>query len=346
MRLRPQPVVKRPPLGHRKIRQTRLAKAHGEVTPAGNLDGVGERCRQVGKQFHHVGLRTKPHLLAEASGATGIGQQFPFSDANPGLMGRVFIRLDELDGVGGHDRQAEARAKGGGKSHMRLVGGAPNALKLKVKRVGKATGPVQCELGGKLGVSRQQGLTNFALRRPRKGDEPIGRLQPIASDFAPFAPGILQPGSRKQVTQTQIARLIGGDQKQTMGLVAVRLVGNPDIGAENRLNPCGPRSLVELDPAEGVTQIGDRHRRLPVRLCGGNQRVNTHDRINDRVLGMDTQVQKVRISHRPQFYRSSPPIYLACGRLSVIPGAGAQSSVTRSLDSGVLRVVLVNRWGH
>ena len=261
-------------------------------------------------------------------------------------MGRVFVRLHELDGVGGNDGQAEARAKGGGQSHMRLVGGAPDALKLEVKRVGKTTGPVQCELGGKLGTPRQQGLTNVALRGPRKGDKPLSRLQPLAPDFAPFAPGILQPGPRKQFTQAQIPGLIASDQKQSMGLVAVHLVRNPDISAENGMNPGSPRSLVELDPAEDVTQIGNRHRWLPIRLCGGNQRVNTHNRINDRVLGMDTQVQKVRISHRPQFYRSSPPIYLACERLSVIPGAGAQSSVTRSLDSGVLRVVLVNRWGH
>ena len=131
-----------------------------------------------------------------------------------------------------------------------------------------------------------------------------------------------------------------------MGLVTVRLIRNPDIGAKDGLNPRCPSSLVELDPAEHVTQIGDRHRRLTISLRSGNQRVNTHDRINDRVLGMHTQVQEVRVVHRSRFYRSNPPIYFGCGRLSVTPGAGAQSSVTRSMDSGVLCVVLVNRGGR
>ena len=142
MRLRPEPIVKRPTLGHREIRQTRFAKAHGQVTATRNLNRVGEGCRQVREQFHHVGLRAKPHLLAEAPGPTGIGQQFALGNTHPRLMGRIFIRLHELDGVGGHDRQAKTRGEGSSKSHMRLVGRAPDALKLKVKRAGEATGPV------------------------------------------------------------------------------------------------------------------------------------------------------------------------------------------------------------
>ena len=213
-------------------------------------------------------------------------------------MGCVFVRFHELDGVGGHDGQAQARGQRSSKPHMRLVGGTPDALELEVKRVGKATGPVRCELSGKLRASGQQGLTDIALRCSRKGNEPIGRPQPLASNFAALAPGIFQPGPRKQLTQAQITGLTGNDQKQAMGLVAVRLIRNPDIGTEDGLNPRGPRSLVELDPAEHVTQIRDRHRWLPISLRGGNQRVNTHDRINDRVLGMNTQVQEVGIGHR------------------------------------------------
>ena len=83
-----------------------------------------------------------------------------------------------------------------------------------------------------------------------------------------------------------------------MGLVPVRLIRNPDIRTEDGLNPCAPCGLVELDPAEHVTQIGDRHRRLTISHRGGNQRVNTHDRINDRVLGMNTQVEEGGFGHR------------------------------------------------
>ena len=109
----------------------------------------------------------------------------------------------------------------------------------------------------------------------------------------------LEVGTAGQAHQVAVAGLGGGQQGHvveevfaTRRAVEPRAGGEVGLHADDRLDPCGARRLVEVDRAVQHTVVGDRHRRLPVRGCGRDQLVHPPSAVEHGELGMDVQMSE------------------------------------------------------
>ena len=92
---------------HREARQDRLMRARTERAALGDLDGRGQRLRQIGKQRGHFGARLEAMLGVELA-AVALGQQAAFGDADERVVRFVILRGGEVRLVGGDQRNAFA----------------------------------------------------------------------------------------------------------------------------------------------------------------------------------------------------------------------------------------------
>jgi hypothetical protein len=85
-------------------------------------------------------------------------------------------------------------------------------------------------------------------------------------------------------------------QQRAKGLVALGVVGQPDVAAEDRLDPVRARRLVELDEAERVREIGDRERRHRVGRRSRDRVGDAQRSVGDREFAVQAQVTKAGAS--------------------------------------------------
>ena len=100
-----------------EARQDRLAADGTEGAALGDLDGIGERLRQVGEQLRHL-LGGLEEMLPRQPAALVLGDVGALSDAQQRVVRLVVVGGGEIDLVGGDDRQ---RA-GVGKVEQRRLG--------------------------------------------------------------------------------------------------------------------------------------------------------------------------------------------------------------------------------
>ena len=109
---------------------------------------------------------------------------------------------------------------------------------------------------------------------------------------------VVEPGARQQFAQLQIAGAVLDQQQQARRLVALVVVADPDIAADDRLDALATGGLVKLDHAEQIGQVADAKRRLAVFKGGFDHVVEAHQAIDDRIFGMQAEVGKLRRAHR------------------------------------------------
>ena len=103
--------------------------------------------------------------------------------------------------------------------------------------------------------------------------------------------------------------MVSAEQQQARGAVGVGLVGQPDIGAEHRLDALAARSGVELDEAEQVAEVGQRQCRHVIPGGTRHRVIDADDAVGDGVLAMQAKMDEARVGHRRQILllRTSPP---------------------------------------
>jgi hypothetical protein len=116
------------------------------------------------------------------------------------------------------------------------------------------------------------------------------RIQPFATQFGPPPVLVLDEGPGEDLAQLAVTLAVPADQQHPGRLVALDLVGDPAVGADDRLDALAAGTLVKLDHPEQVGEIGDAKGRHAVSSGAGNGRIHLHDPVGDRVLGMETQV--------------------------------------------------------
>ena len=87
----------------REARQDRLSGARPERAALGDLDGRGERLRQIGEQRRHLGAALEVVLGRELA-AVGLGDHAAFGDGDQRVVGVVVLALGEVRLVGGDQR--------------------------------------------------------------------------------------------------------------------------------------------------------------------------------------------------------------------------------------------------
>ena len=294
-------------VGCRKHRQPGLAKFEREIAAYRDLDAIGERCGNVVKQRGHFRLGLEVLIGAETLRAPLVGKDVTFGDAHPRLVRAEVVGRKKLHRVRRHHRQLQL----GRKPHCLLHA----ILDCDGRGAGRAIGqPLQLEVvtlreqcvpaagkGTRLRpVAGDERLPHVAEVRTRKRDEPFGADfgEPTARNFGASPILVAAIGPAQEIAQAQIAFARLAQKQQTVGLVAITIVGDPDVAAGQGLQPLAARLLVELDEAKNVGEVGQRQRRHAVLRRRGHRLVEADDPVHDRVLAVQPQVDERRVHPR------------------------------------------------
>ena len=118
-----------------------------------------------------------------------------------------FFRLQKLDRMGGHHRQAGRRRNGDRLAHLGFHIRLAGALDFDIESVGENLGPAPGATLGRIGLAVFDGDADVAEMRARQGDQAVAvRLvlqvpQPLNADFGAAAMQILKPGLGQQFAQ-------------------------------------------------------------------------------------------------------------------------------------------------
>ena len=109
----------------------------------------------------------------------------------------------------------------------------------------------------------------------------------------------LEVAEARELDQVPVALVVGGEQCQVRVALLLRaaIVGDVDLAADHRLDAGALRRLEELHRAGHRAVIGERDRR---HLELGRPRDEVRDpagAVEDRVLGVDVEMNKRRVSH-------------------------------------------------
>jgi hypothetical protein len=158
--------------------------------------------------------------------------------------------------------------------------------------------------GGLLGLAGGQPLADVTRRRAGKRDQArivaLGKVSHGGTpDLGAAMPARQQVGRSEQFAQAQITIAVLRQQQQARSAVAAGLVvGDPDVGADDRLDAGAACGGVELDHAEQVGQVGQRQGRHAVRPRPGDDVVEPGNAVGDRILAVQPQMDETRRGRR------------------------------------------------
>ena len=113
-------------------------------------------------------------------------------------------------------------------------------------------------------------------------------------------------GTTQEPGDIAIAALGLAQQSQSRRRRALARLAHQEVDAHDRLDAALDRRTVEFHHAEEIALIGQRDRRHLGCEHGVHQLLDAHDTIDERVLGMHTQM------HEPHRHGSSTIIDIAC----------------------------------
>ena len=280
-------------VGGREIRQEVLAQLHFDVAAPGDFHRVLDGVRQVAEQLGHLLGRLQVLLVAVLARTARIIQGAAFADAHAGLVGGEIVLLEEAHVVGGHDRRTAAIGQRYGGVQVFLVVDPVGALQLDVETLREDRQPFAQQALGQRLVAIQQRLADLPFLGAGQGDQSFGRLlDPLALDHHQTVALALGPAPRHQLGQVQVALGVHHQQGHAAQRAIFFRAGQPDIRTADRLDARAIGRLVELHQRMHVVDFGDRHRRHPGRRHGLDQRLDAHQAIDQRELGVQTQMDE------------------------------------------------------
>ena len=311
LRFHAQEIIEGHAVGRREQRQVRAAQRELEVATLRDLDRIGQRRGQVGEAPGHFIGRQQVLVGGEVLRPPLVAQRIALGDADTGLVCLEVVRIQELDRMGRHHRQAEPRGQRSGGAQLGLVVGVASALQFEVETAGEPGRPlVRQRLGQRL-VATEQCRTDLALARTGERDQAIATLaiEPFAPQFRPAAMLVLTVGAGDQFAQPPVARRRLAEQQHAHRPVTVGILGDHHVDTGDRFHAARHRRAVELDQAEQVRRIGDRQRRHAQRLRTLERRIRLQQAVADRILAVQAKVDKGRLGHSGQASRGGRPFY-------------------------------------
>ena len=291
----------------REIRQLGLTQLQRQVATLGDLDRILQRCRHIGEQCRHFGLGLERLLIVETAHAPCIGQHLAFSDTGTHFMRNEFFLVQKLDRVRRHHRHTGLGRQCHSLLHMRLYIWLVGTLDLDIEIIRKNRGPALQAAFRRLKITVVDGHADIAEMGAGQRNQTVAvgvtlqLRQPFSANFRATAMQVLQPGARQQFAQLQIAVTILDQQQQARRLVAIVVVADPDIAADDRFDAFAARSLVELDHAEQIGQVGNAKRCLAILGSGFDYVIDANQAIDDGILGVQAEVDKLRCRHGRYF---------------------------------------------
>ncbi len=234
----------------------------------------------------------------ESSRAARVGEYRPFGDAHARLVRAKILARQKLRRMRGDDRQGQLARERDGSGDQRVVVGMTGTLHLEVIALRKPRRPFAGRARRGRGIALQQRVADVAVARAGKRDQAVG---PFGEPFAPQLgmPAVLvgAVGARQPRAEFQVA-VAGGRQKDgAKRTIALRVVRDPHVAADDGLQARAARRLVELDEAERVGQVGKSQRGHPVAHRRGHRVVDPDRAVDDRVFAVQPQVDEGRNGH-------------------------------------------------
>ena len=121
--------------------------------------------------------------------------------------------------------------------------------------------------------------------------------EPVLAQLDAAAILVLAIGAGQQVAQLVVAIACAAQQQQTPRLVAIGVVADPHVAADDGLDALAARGLVELHQREHIGQIGQRQRRHAVLLRLLDGIAHAHDAVDYGKLGVEAEMDESGVGH-------------------------------------------------
>ena len=279
-------------------RQQRFAHLHHHRAAPRDGERVVAGLRQIGEQHAHVRRRLEPMLRRHAP-ALAFRQQASIRDRQQRVMRLVHARRGEVAVVGGNQRHAERVRQRDQPGFERAFAGDVVAVQFHRHAVGKRFHELREQAFGlrllPLREQARQRSGGTAGQQDQPGGMRADRVQPELRLQAGIG---LQEAARRQAPEIVEA---GGVLRQQHDRVRrqARIVGagERDLAADDRLDALGGAGLAELQRAEQVGGVGDRHRRHVRVVRQGGDFFRLDGALAERVGGMHAQVDEIGMGH-------------------------------------------------
>ena len=276
-----------------KARQVILAEGNGQIAALRDGNGIGKCLRQVGELCRHLRLCHEILLRREATRAPRIGERVSFRDAHACLVRTKVPCGQELDRMRGDDRRSHLIGKGNRRLDQRFIVGVSGPLHFEYVSLRKTREPLAREPLRRRDIALEQRLANIAVARTGQCDQAIGTfVEPGTAELCAAAMLMRAIGLAQPAAEPQVAFAGGSEQQHARRLVALAVVGDPDIATGDRLDATRAGSRIELDEAELIGEIGECERRHTVRCCCGDGVIDAQRAVRDRKFAMQTQMDE------------------------------------------------------
>ena len=284
-------------LGHsfrdRVFRQEDLAQAHAGATARRDHHAVLERLGDVGEELGHLFGRLQILLFAVAPLAPGIFQRLAFTDRDPRFVGPEILALEKADVVGRYHRYAALAGQPHRMVHALFVVLAAGTLQFQIEAAGEVLLPLRQQLACRVDVLSDQKPADLPFPGAGQRDQPFALFEdPGLVEDCHVLALTFSPGSRDQLGQVAIAGIVHRQQRQTIGMAFVVRIVQPQVGADDRLQPGALGCLVDLDQAEQVGVVGHGHRRHAGLGRCLDQRLEPDQAIDEGVFAVDTKMNE------------------------------------------------------
>ncbi len=238
--------------------------------------------------------------------AIGLGNQASAGNAKQRVMGFVVIGGCKIRLVGRNQRQSLAV---GEIDQTGLDAALPVdavALQFDIEPVAEPACQPLAARRREFGIAGAERQRHRAIRAAGERDEVLGvAFQPVELDVRSLMNGRLQEGPRIQPHQAAIAAFAGGEQHDPgrrgqrvarVGILVAEVDG--EFAADDRLDAVARHLVGEFQRPEHVVGVGQRQRRLAIRL-GQFAKLGDLDRpLQQRIGGMDVEMDESGAGHR------------------------------------------------
>ena len=280
---------------HRIGGQNRGAQADFQRAALRNFESIDQEFGSVGEQLEHFRRRFQVLLLGVAPRTTR-REQHAVMNAHPRLVRLEIGARQESDVVAGNRRHAVRAREFHDGLRNDLFARPAGALHLEIKSVAAKRLPALKTALRLIVPAARNRLADIALGAARQNDQ---SLQRIAADPAAIQHGhtallAFKIRTGYQLCEIPIALQILAKKHHARRCGVLARFAYPGIDPDQGLDARTLRFLVELHHRKQIALIGQGHRRHARRRDRRHQFRHTHDSIEQRVLGVQSQMHECR----------------------------------------------------
>ncbi len=177
-----------------EARQDRLAHRWAERAAPRDLDGRGQRLRQIGEQHRHLGARLEAVICRQLA-AVGFGDQAAFGDRQQRVMGLVVVGGGEIGLVGRDQRQPALIGQVNQRALDQAFGSHAVALQFDIEPVAEQAHQLVAARRRERALIAGKCLPERPQRAARQRNEMFGlALQPVELEMRDLLGRSLQEG--------------------------------------------------------------------------------------------------------------------------------------------------------